>query len=171
MLLDFAQLIGNPVGFASLVLAETLIGLNMVKGNPTAQFSGSPLLLQVWLHEKLRVWDVPEWLPYSSDHCMERRRQFGVEQVKVLGDPEYAISKVHDANLRRNVLRLWPNRVMQEVAENFADKLSSLYKRWLEKNLLEDKSAKRRKIDLEIDILLTPFFERFDSSFHRLGIV
>ncbi|KAI8547453.1 hypothetical protein RHMOL_Rhmol07G0197000 [Rhododendron molle] len=73
------------------------------------------------------------------------QRQLGAEQVKVLGDPEYAISKVHDANLSRNVLHLWPNRVMQEVAENFADKLSGSYKRWLEKNLLEDKSAKRRR--------------------------
>ncbi|KAI8559792.1 hypothetical protein RHMOL_Rhmol04G0202100 [Rhododendron molle] len=173
MLLDFAQQMGNYVGFAGLVLAETLIGLDMVKGNPTAQFSGNPLLLQVLLYEKLRVWDVPERLPYSLDHCMKLRviRQFpteaagkhgwrlvrviesngcapgmfGAEQVKVWGDPEYAISKVHDANLRRNVLRLWPNRVMQEVAENFADKLSGSYKCWLEKNLLEDKSAKRRR--------------------------
>jgi hypothetical protein len=73
------------------------------------------------------------------------QRQFGTEQVAILGDPEYVASKVHDANFRRNVMRLWPNRVMQEVAENFADKLSSSYKRWLKKNLLEDKSAKRRK--------------------------
>ncbi|KAI8559706.1 hypothetical protein RHMOL_Rhmol04G0195000 [Rhododendron molle] len=60
MLLDFAQQMGNRVGFASLVLAKTLIGLDTVKGNPTTQFSGSPLLLQVRLYEKLRVWDVPD---------------------------------------------------------------------------------------------------------------
>ncbi|KAI8538535.1 hypothetical protein RHMOL_Rhmol09G0111100 [Rhododendron molle] len=99
MLLDFAQQIGNHVGFAGLALAETLIGLDVVKGDPTAQFSGSPLLLQ-----------------------------FGTEQTAILGDLEYVVSKVHDASFRRNMLHFWPNRVLQEVAENFADKLSSSYK-------------------------------------------
>ncbi|KAI8530357.1 hypothetical protein RHMOL_Rhmol11G0051500 [Rhododendron molle] len=111
------------------------MGLNAVKVNRTVQFSGNPLLLQVWLFEKPNVWDAPERLPYSPNHCMECRviRQFPTEaarkgwmetrkgdqiqwvclclglKAKVLGNPEYATSKVHDANLRRNVLRLWPN--------------------------------------------------------------
>ncbi|KAI8560080.1 hypothetical protein RHMOL_Rhmol04G0227500 [Rhododendron molle] len=62
-LLDLAQQIGKCVGFAGLVLAETLIGLDAVKANPTAQFSRSHLLLQVWLFEKLRLWDALERLP------------------------------------------------------------------------------------------------------------
>ncbi|KAI8535298.1 hypothetical protein RHMOL_Rhmol10G0163100 [Rhododendron molle] len=205
LLKDLLQVQKHEVRF--FMVNGRLETLQLVQRFGTAEAHRQVPQQKVWLYEKLRVWDMPERLPYSSDHCMERRvtrqfptkaawkawmktrkgdriqwvcpwygvksmttstmnyfgvavigitqvtlyfparfqRQFGAELVKVLGDPEYAVSKVHNANLCRNVLRLWPNRIMQEVAENFADKLSGSYKRWLEKNLLKDKSVKRRK--------------------------
>lgn len=47
ILLDFTQQISQHKGFAGLLLAETLMGLDKVYTDSSAQFSSSPLILQV----------------------------------------------------------------------------------------------------------------------------
>ncbi|KAI8537837.1 hypothetical protein RHMOL_Rhmol09G0055100 [Rhododendron molle] len=43
-----------------VVLAETLMGLDLVKSGQTSWFSGCPLLLQLWLSDKVGVLEAPE---------------------------------------------------------------------------------------------------------------
>ncbi|KAI8560122.1 hypothetical protein RHMOL_Rhmol04G0231400 [Rhododendron molle] len=43
-----------------VVLAETLIGLDLVKSGQASWFSGCPLLLQLWLSDKVGILEAPE---------------------------------------------------------------------------------------------------------------
>ncbi|KAI8563790.1 hypothetical protein RHMOL_Rhmol03G0136400 [Rhododendron molle] len=43
-----------------IVLAETLMGLDLVKSGHASWFSGGPLLLQLWLSDKVGVLEAPQ---------------------------------------------------------------------------------------------------------------
>ncbi|KAF5931961.1 hypothetical protein HYC85_028132 [Camellia sinensis] len=56
-LIEVAQGLKEGKGCIAMTLAETLIGLDSIYRRETTRFAGSPLLLQVWLMDKLQVVD------------------------------------------------------------------------------------------------------------------
>ena len=60
----------NPI---SLILAETLLGLDVVfQGGETQNFSGSPLTLQIWLMERLDMIGMPTIVDYGPGNFLSR---------------------------------------------------------------------------------------------------
>ncbi|KAI8542640.1 hypothetical protein RHMOL_Rhmol08G0153500 [Rhododendron molle] len=59
-LVSVAAQLGDRRNMVSMVLAETLIGLDLVASGQTMIFGGCPLLLQLWLSDKLGLIAAPE---------------------------------------------------------------------------------------------------------------
>ena len=60
----------NPI---SLILAETLLGLDVVfHGGETQNFLGSPLTLQIWLKERLGMIAKPTTSNYGPSNFLSR---------------------------------------------------------------------------------------------------
>ena len=58
---------------ASLILAETLLGLDSVfLGGESQNFFGSPLTLQIWLMERLDIIDTPTVADYGPGNFLNR---------------------------------------------------------------------------------------------------
>lgn len=60
VLVSVATQMGDPKNVVPMVLAEILIGLDLVAIGQTIVFGGSPLLLQLWLSDKLGILTAPE---------------------------------------------------------------------------------------------------------------
>jgi len=67
----------NGRSFIHLVLAETLLCLDRLKKDPSGSFSGSPLLLQIWLQEHLRLIEKPiDEVTYNPRSFARRKRLY-----------------------------------------------------------------------------------------------
>ncbi|KAL7197506.1 hypothetical protein ACSBR2_020109 [Camellia fascicularis] len=63
-LIEVAQGLKEGKSCIAMTLAETLMGLDVFHRRETTRFAGSPLLLQIWLMDKLKV--VDSCLAYSA---------------------------------------------------------------------------------------------------------
>ncbi|XP_058190980.1 uncharacterized protein LOC131308168 [Rhododendron vialii] len=67
-----------------MVLVETLIGLDAVHAGQTRYFGGSPLLLQMWLCDKIGVLRLPS-ATWSYNPCVFLSRQYQAVYANVAG--------------------------------------------------------------------------------------
>ncbi|KAI8542757.1 hypothetical protein RHMOL_Rhmol08G0164400 [Rhododendron molle] len=59
-LVSIASQMGARKNITPLVLAETIMGMDLVYAGKTNTFSSSPLLLQIWLSDKIGLLEVPQ---------------------------------------------------------------------------------------------------------------
>ncbi|KAK9751101.1 hypothetical protein RND81_02G242000 [Saponaria officinalis] len=80
-LLKVVKQMRNDCSPVPLILAETLHCLDAVSRDPEVSFSGSPLLLQVWLQEHMRLIERPlDPMCYQAKNFAARRRIIKGEQ-------------------------------------------------------------------------------------------
>ena len=74
------------IKYVSLILAETLLGLDAVfHGGETQNFLGSPLTLQIWLMERLGMIGKPTTSNYGPSNFLSRAVVKTECQLRVTG--------------------------------------------------------------------------------------